>query len=854
MAQNSTAHTPMMQQFLALKAEHPDELLFYRMGDFYELFYDDAEKVAKLLDITLTTRGQSAGAPIPMAGVPHHAYEQYLARLLKLGESVAIAEQFGDPNGKGPMQRKVVRVVTPGTVTDEALLDSRLESQLAAIARTEKGLGIARLDLASGRFVVCEFDNETALRQDLATAPPAELLISDGDAREPFAQLKALKQRPAWHFEYSSARKLVLKQLQAKDLRGFGCEDCHASIAAAGALLQYLKDTQRQALPHLCGLKRQQQNDLLQLDPNSRRNLELEFNASGERKHSLLDLLDVCASGMGSRALQRVLRSPSRDREALNARYQAIDALQSNRGFDAITQVIRQLADVERIGSRIALRSARPRDLSGLARSLALLPELAAVLPASKRLDELRDWLGSYPDLAHYLTEAIEAEPPLLLRDGGVIRRGFDAQLDELRDLAENSAGFLRELETRERETSGIDNLKVGYNRVHGYYIELPRSRAADAPTHYTRRQTLKNAERYITEELKGFEDKILSARERAAAREKYLYEQVLDALQPRLPDLQTTAEAIAELDLTAALAKHALDLNWCAPQLCEDNCLEIEGGRHPVVESLNPGSFVANDLSLDDNTRMLVVTGPNMGGKSTFMRQAALIVLMAHIGSHVPASFARIGPIDRIFTRIGAGDDLASGRSTFMVEMQETAEILHNASAQSLVLMDEIGRGTGTYDGLSLAQACAEELAGRVGSFTLFATHYFELTALAAEQPRVENVHLDATEHGDDLIFLHRVKSGPANRSYGLQVAKLAGVPAPVLRQAQAHLQSLENSAQSQHPGALPQMSLFDAASPKPDPTSERLIEALDQLRPDELSPREALNQLYALKALRES
>ncbi len=837
-----------MQQFLALKAEHPQELLFYRMGDFYELFYGDAQKVAKLLDITLTTRGQSAGAPIPMAGVPHHAHEQYLARLLRLGESVAIAEQFGDPNGKGPMQRKVVRVVTPGTVTDDALLDARREATLAATAQLGDCHGIARLDLASGRFVLAEFSSAEALLQDMATTPPAELLIPDlATAPELKAQM-AVRRRPDWHFDLSSARKLVLEQFGARDLKGFGCEQCSAAIAAAGALLQYVKDTQKQKLPHITGLRLQQPDQLLRVDPNSRRNLELEASATGERQHSLLGLLDVCASGMGSRSLQRWLRAPLRDAETLRARYQAIDALQAGRSHEALHAQIKQLSDIERISTRIALRSARPRDLSGLTRSLNLLPDLAALLPPAKCLDELRDCLGDFPELAEYLSRAIEDEPPLLMRDGGVLRRGFDAELDELRDLASNSADFLRQMELREREATGVEGLKVGYNRIHGYYIELPRSRAADAPTHYTRRQTLKNAERYITEELKGFEDKILSAKDRALNREKYLWEQLLDSLQPQLKALQKSAEAVAEIDVLAALALRADDLNWVAPSLCDETCLNIEAGRHPVVEALNPNSFVPNDLNLDDSTRMLLITGPNMGGKSTFMRQCALIVLLAHIGSHVPAQSARIGPIDRIFTRIGAGDDLSSGRSTFMVEMQETADILHNATAQSLVLMDEIGRGTGTYDGLSLAQAAAEELAASVGSFTLFATHYFELTALAESNPSLQNIHLDATEHGDDLIFLHRVKPGPANRSYGLQVARLAGVPPTVLKRAQQRLLALEAQSESR-PESIPQLSLFSAPQSEPEPS--RLEQALEAMDPDSLTPRQALDQLYALKKL---
>jgi DNA mismatch repair protein MutS len=847
---NDNAHTPMMQQFLAIKAEHPDELLFYRMGDFYELFFDDARKAARLLDLSLTSRGKSAGEPIAMAGLPYHAAEQYLARLLRMGESVAIAEQFGDPTGKGPMERKVVRIVTPGTVTDEALLDARREATLAAIARVGDRFGLARLDLASGRFVVAEHASEAALMQDLKSAPPAELLYSDAHAAPVLPSQIALRQRPAWHFESSTARKLLLEQFRCRDLKGYGCDDKRAAVTAAGALMQYLRDTQRQELPHITGLRLEEDDARLRIDPASRRNLELETNASGLREHSLLDLLDVCASGMGSRLLLRWLRAPLRDPQILRGRYQAIAELLQSDAPKPLHQALRELADIERISTRIALRTARPRDLSGLARSLALLPALAQHLPASPRLDELHATVGAYPELAQYLAAAVEPEPPLVLRDGGVIRKGFDAELDELRELAENSSAFLRKLETTERARSGVETLKVGYNRVHGFYIELPRSRAEQAPTDYIRRQTLKSTERYITPELKGFEDKILSARERSLSREKFLYEQVLDALQPAIAGLQASAEAVAEIDVLTTLSERAKTLEWVAPTLTTEPCLRIQGGRHPVVEGLATHNFVPNDLVLDETQRMLIITGPNMGGKSTYMRQCALIVLLAHIGSYVPADAAEIGPVDRIFTRIGAGDDLSSGRSTFMVEMQETAEILHNATAHSLVLMDEIGRGTGTYDGLSLAQAAAEELARKTGSFTLFATHYFELTDLAANNPGVQNIHLDATEHGDELIFLHRVKAGPASRSYGLQVARLAGVPSGVLKRAQKHLLRLEAGALNKAGAATPQMALFEAPAATP-PAPSPLREALADINPDEISPRQALEALYRLKDL---
>ncbi len=843
---DAAEHTPMMQQYLAIKASQPDLLLFYRMGDFYELFYDDARRAAQLLDITLTSRGKSAGQPIPMAGVPVHAYEQYLARLLRAGESVAVAEQVGEATGgKGPMQRKIARIVTPGTVTDEALLDARRDALLVAVCQVQQRYGIARLDLAAGRFTVGEFGDADALLQELRRTPPAELLVAEGNPMNPLLGGQRYRERPPWHFDVDSARQQLLEQFQVRDLSGYGCARMPAAIAAAGGLLQYVHDTQQQQLSHLTGLAVERPQDVLSLDANTRRNLEIEASSSGNAQHSLLGLLDRCACGMGSRELRRWLRQPLRAHEQLRMRYQALAALQDGGASQPLREQLAGLADIERIATRIALRSARPRDLSGLGRSLAALPALREQVEAldSPLLQELCAALGAYPDTAQLLGQAIEAEPPLTLRDGQVIRAGYDAELDELRGIASHSADFLSKLEAEERQRSGIESLKVGYNRVHGYYIELPRSRSADAPTSYLRRQTLKSTERFITPELKAFEDKVLSARDRALAREKQLYDALLEELADQVPQLLASAAAVAQIDVLNSLAGRALDSGWTAPELTTESLIEIRGGRHPVVEMVSDQPFVPNDLLLDDSTRMLLITGPNMGGKSTYMRQTALIVLLAHIGSYVPADSARIGPLDRIFTRIGAGDDLASGRSTFMVEMQETAEILHNASAQSLVLMDEIGRGTGTYDGLSLAQAAAEHLAAVSGSFTLFATHYFELTALAETLPNLANVHLDATEHGHDLIFLHRVKAGAASRSYGLQVARLAGVPPPVLQAAKVHLQRLE-CGQLSTAATTPQLGLFET------PAASPLLAELAALNPDELSPREALELVYALSS----
>ena len=841
-------HTPMMQQYLRIKAEHPDHLLFYRMGDFYELFFEDARRGAALLDLTLTHRGESAGMPIPMAGVPHHTLESYLARLLRLGESAVICEQVGTPTpGKGPVERSVSRIVTPGTVTDEALLESHRDNLLAALYRGSARYALAWLDLSGGRFCILETAHEADWLAELERLRPAELLIPDDFVPPPpWAAHRALRRRPAWHFEPASARDRLCQQFRTHDLGGFGAEDLAAGIAAAGALLGYVEDPQRGALPHLRALHVEQPEDSLLLDAATRRNLELETNLRGGSDHTLAAVLDRAQTPMGSRLLRRWMQRPLRDQHALRGRYQAVTTLREAPARESLQQALRGMGDLERILSRIALATARPRDLATLRSGLARLPELRALLTDldSPLLDQLRTELHDHTAIHDRLQQALVAEPPALLRDGGVIATGFDAELDRLRALSENADGFLLDLERRERERTGIATLKVGYNRVHGYYIELGRSHAERIPPEYMRRQTLKGAERYITEELKRFEDQVLGARERALMREKVLFEALIAELAGELAALQETVTAVATLDVLACLAERALTLDWNEPELTGEARLEIEAGRHPVVEQALDGPFVPNDLSLDPDRRLLVITGPNMGGKSTYMRQVALIVLLAHMGSHVPARAARIGPVDRIFTRIGAADELASGRSTFMVEMTETANILHHATARSLVLMDEIGRGTGTYDGLALARACAEDLATRIGAFTLFATHYFELTDLAQSLAGVANVHLQVAEHGESLIFLHSVQDGPASRSYGLQVAALAGVPRPVVAAARRHLEALE---------ALPPAPPAAAASPQlplfapPEPEALRMLRALD---PDRLSPREALDLLYRLRA----
>lgn len=856
MSKDKSEHTPLMKQFFAAKAEYPDLLVFFRMGDFYELFYDDARKAARLLDITLTQRGSSGGAPIPMAGVPVHACEGYLARLVALGESVAICEQIGDPAlAKGLVERKVVRVVTPGTVTDEALLNERRDTLLMTICRGRSGYGLAWADLAGGRFMVNEVDGDDALEAELARLEPAELLVPDEEGLPAFLQQRTgIRRRAPWLFDPDSGRRQLLNFFGLHDLTGFGIDDKALATGAAGALLGYVEETQKQRLPHLTAIALESAGDAIAMNAATRRHLELDTRVDGDTRHTLLGVLDTTVTPMGGRLLRRWLHRPLRDRTVLGQRHHAVATL-IGAGVDRDLRTgFRALGDLERILTRVALRSARPRDLSTLRDGLALLPDVRGHLQTldSPRLQALAAELGEHDDTAALLLAAIAPQPPLKLTDGGVLADGYDAELDELRRLSTNADQFLVDLEARERASSGIATLKVGYNRVHGYYIEISKGQADKAPVHYTRRQTLTGAERYITEELKQFEDKVLSARERSLSREKLLYDALLDTLNARLEPLKRCAGALSELDVLAAFAERAQALDWTQPELGEAPGLCIERGRHPVVEAVRKEPFEPNDLRLDEGRRMLVITGPNMGGKSTYMRQNALIVLLAHIGSFVPASRAVIGPIDRILTRIGAGDDLARGQSTFMVEMAETSYILHHATAQSLVLMDEIGRGTSTYDGLALADAVARHLASSNRCYTLFATHYFELTALAGESGSgIANVHLDAVEHGDTLVFMHAVKDGAADRSFGLQVAALAGLPKTTLQQARRRLAELEQRGRETHasdmaPQALDapqQFGLFAASS--------AAQEALAAIDPDELTPKQALESLYRLKAL---
>ncbi|WP_312385403.1 DNA mismatch repair protein MutS [Atlantibacter subterraneus] len=845
-----TAHTPMMQQYLRLKSQHPEILLFYRMGDFYELFYDDAKRASQLLDISLTKRGASAGEPIPMAGVPHHAVENYLAKLVNLGESVAICEQIGDPaTTKGPVERKVVRIVTPGTISDEALLQERQDNLLAALWQDSKGFGYATLDISSGRFRLSEPQDRETMAAELQRTNPAELLYAEDFAEMSLIEgRRGLRRRPLWEFEIDTARQQLNMQFGTRDLIGFGVENAPRGLCAAGCLLQYVKDTQRTTLPHIRSITMERQQDSIIMDAATRRNLEITQNLSGGVENTLASVLDGTVTPMGSRMLKRWLHMPVRNHETLRSRQQTIAALMDS--TSELQPVLRQVGDLERILARLALRTARPRDLARMRHAFQQLPLLNELLGEidSEYVQTLRQNMGEFSELRALLERAIIDSPPVLIRDGGVIAPGYHEELDEWRALADGATDYLDRLEIREREKLGLDTLKVGFNAVHGYYIQVSRGQSHLVPMNYVRRQTLKNAERYIIPELKEYEDKVLTSKGKALSLEKQLYDQLFDMLLPHLAELQQSATTLAELDVLVNLAERALTLNYCCPTLSDKPGINIVEGRHPVVERVLNEPFIANPLALSTQRRMLIITGPNMGGKSTYMRQTALIVLMAYIGSFVPATQAEIGPVDRIFTRVGAADDLASGRSTFMVEMTETANILHNATEHSLVLMDEIGRGTSTYDGLSLAWACAENLANRIKAFTLFATHYFELTTLPEKMEGVANVHLDAIEHGDTIAFMHSVQDGAASKSYGLAVAALAGVPKEVIKRARQKLRELENlsgnASATQIDGT--QMSLLAAAE-----ETSPAVEALEALDPDSLSPRQALGWIYRLKNL---
>jgi len=850
----------MMQQYLRIKAQHQDGLLFYRMGDFYELFYEDARTAASILDITLTARGKSAGEPIPMCGIPFHAADRYLAKLVDAGVSIAICEQIGDPEtSKGPVERQVVRVITPGTVSDEALLDEHRDNCLMAItaaiksgASQQRIYGFACMNIASGRFVLSEVAGLDALLAEIGRIKPAEILCNE-ELHEIDSSLKhpAKRNRPPWEFDLDHATRTLTAHFAVRDLTAFDCYHLQTALQAAGCLLQYARETQKSELPHIQGIQVEQLRDSVILDAASRRNLELDTNLAGGRDNTLLSVIDKCATAMGSRLLSRWINRPLRDAEQLMRRQDVVAALIADYRFEPLHEIMQAIGDQERIIARLGLRSARPRDLAKLRDGLSLLPELQQLLHGieSSYLQILRAAISEFPEAVTLLERALEENPPVVIREGGVIAAGYDQELDELRNLSTNAGQYLIDLEQRELARTGLSTLKVGFNRVHGYYIELSKGQAnAELPAEYQRRQTLKNAERFITPELKEFEDKVLSSRSKALAREKQLYDELLEQLATELNALIASAAAVAELDVLANFAERGLNLNYCRPLLTNQPGIQIEGGRHPVVEQVVKEGFVANDLLLDSQQKMLIITGPNMGGKSTYMRQTALIVLLALCGSYVPATAVRVGPIDRIFTRIGSSDDLAGGRSTFMVEMTETANILHNATSNSLVLMDEVGRGTSTFDGLALAWAAAVYIAEQLHAYTLFATHYFELTSLPENYQAIRNVHLDAVEHGSGIVFLHAVKSGPANKSYGLQVAQLAGIPKPVIEQARAKLLQLEAEAnRPQKPATKSSKNTLqpDLFSNAPHP----VLEQLQRLNPDEFSAREALAILYELQ-----
>ncbi|NRB39127.1 MAG: DNA mismatch repair protein MutS [Pseudomonadales bacterium] len=846
--------TPMMIQYNRIKAEYPTELVFYRMGDFYELFHDDARRASELLGITLTARGKTGGNAIPMAGIPYHSADGYLAKLVKKGLSVAICEQIGDPaTSKGPVERKVVRVVTPGTISDEALMEEHQDNLLVAIYPSQNAFGFSILDMSSGRFGVFEVNDQQTAESELYRLNPAELLIPEDCEIDSFNQYpKGLRKRPVWDFDLETAQRQLNKQFNTQNLTGFGCEGLNSGIIAAGCLLNYALSTQCGDLPHIRHLRHENRSNNVQMDAATRRNLEIDINLSGTESNNLFSVINHCSTAMGSRLLKRWLNQPLSDKSSISKRHDALQEMQDLYIADDAALQLKAVGDMERILGRIALRSARPRDLTRLQQSLAALPELQRITDSSQSplLQQLKQDISSFPETDALLQKAIIENPPVVIRDGGVIAPGFDVELDELRAISQNAGDYLVRLEIREKERTGIPTLKVGYNRVHGYFIEISKAQAHKAPVEYIRRQTLKNAERFITPELKEFEDKALSAKSRALTREKALYETLVDGLNSELIALQESAQAIAEFDVLCNFALCAQQLNFCKPQMLDDSELHITAGRHPVVESVLESPFIANDIQLDKDRRTLIITGPNMGGKSTYMRQTALIVLLAHVGSFVPAEAAQIGLVDQIFTRIGSADDLAGGRSTFMVEMSEAANILNNATRNSLVLMDEIGRGTSTFDGLSLAWACAVELAGSIEAMTLFATHYFELTALPEQISTSANVHLSATEHQDNIVFLHHIQPGPASQSYGLQVAKLAGIPESVLHAAQQKLFELEQMelqaevAKQTSPAIQPhQAELLFAQTPS-------AVEAqLKSINPDDLSARQALDLIYQLK-----
>ena len=873
----TSTHTPMMQQYLGIKAKHPESLLFYRMGDFYELFFEDAQRASELLDITLTARGKSGGSPIPMAGIPYHAAENYLGRLVRLGLSVAICEQTGEVTNKGPVTREVVRVVTPGTLTEEALLSSRDVALLVSVSEQKEHYGIAALDVAAGDLAVMQVDDKERLHAEIARLDPAELLLSEGSQLHDVFSDYTCRPRAPWLYDLNASRQSLLDHFKVRSLDAFGCDDLPLAISAASVALGYARETQLNALEQVTNVRVESAADTIILDPGTRRHLELVENSRNQMDNTLLSVIDRTSNPMGTRRLKAWLQQPVRNRSVIHVRQERVASLSQNEVCIDVASTLSRIHDMERILTRVQLNNALPRELERLRLSLECLPELEALLPADDNertasLGPMKQILSTPLDAAATLRRAIKENPPVVLRDGGFMADGYDDELDELRALSGNATDFLNALEQREKQATGISSLKVGYNRVHGFYIET--NRQSTPPAHYVRRQTLKSTERYITPELKEHEDKVLGAREKALARERRLYEQLLETLKNELQPMRAIAEVVAELDVLTSFARMATEHDWCRPELTDQVGIQIEAGRHPVIESLIDEPFVANPAHLDANCRMLLITGPNMGGKSTFMRQTALITLLAHTGSHVPAKAAVIGPIDRIFTRIGASDDLARGQSTFMVEMTEAAHILRNATRQSLVLMDEVGRGTSTYDGLSLAWACAEHLAEDNQALCLFATHYFELTDMAEQHAHVQNVHLDAVEHDGKIIFMHSIKTGATDRSYGLQVAELAGLPDKAMGYAQAKLSHLapeqDTDASAMAAGQTERATVAPADQGATSSKSTRIqansinTPQLDLFSPghalqgylsklviDDLTPREALNHLYEMASL---
>ena len=854
---NLTAHTPMMRQYLTIKAEFPDLLVFYRMGDFYELFFDDARKASELLDISLTARGKTGGNAIPMAGVPYHAVDNYLVKLIQLGESVAICEQIGDPaTSKGPVERKVVRIVTPGTLSEEALLVDKQDNLIVAISHNSDEFGLAHLDISSGRFVLSQCKTLEQLQAEIERLSPAELLYAESFGHaDVFAKRQGLRRRPDWDFDLATANTLLNQQFGTKELTGFGVAAYPLGLMAAGCLMQYVNNTQRMALPHIRAITCESNDSAVVLDAATRRNLELTHNLQGGTTNTLASILDTSATPMGSRLLKRWLHYPLRDINVLEQRLNTVSEIIANDLNDEIKPLLKPIGDIERIVARIALRSARPRDFARLRSGLQQLPLLQTLINADNfvsdapALQQILSTCQPMPEIEQLLAQAIIENPPVLIRDGGVIAQGYNDELDVLRDLSQGATDFLAQLEAREKQTTGIASLKVGYNRVHGFFIEIGKASVAQVPDHYIRRQTLKNNERYITDELKQHEEKVLSAQSKFLALEKRLYEELFDKILPQLATLQNLAETLAEFDVLNTFAERAISLNYTKPKLTETTGIDIQAGRHPVVEQMDNNTFIANPVVLSNSRKMLIITGPNMGGKSTYMRQTALIVLLAHIGCYVPASDATIGIVDRIFTRIGASDDLASGRSTFMVEMTETANILHNATDKSLVLLDEIGRGTSTYDGLSLAWACAEMLASKIKAFTLFASHYFELTLLAEQIDSLANVHLDAVEHDDKIIFMHTVQEGAASKSFGLQVALLAGVPKAVVTRAKQRLAELEQQQVPSIATAIPTLANNEFKQLSFDSGEHPIVEKIKAVDVNDLTPRQALELLFKLK-----